>query len=277
MKLARRIVLALAVLLIVGGIVVYLALNGIVRRAIEVQSTQSLGLQTSLDSARLAVFGGELGLRNLRIASPQDFSAPHILTLDQGAIRVRYRDLRSDPIHIAELVLTRPTIVVEQAGGRFNFQVLLDRPSSPQGEPVRLIIDRLTVNDASVVLRPGIPGLPDSMQQITVPIPSMTLEGIGTGAGNQNGAAIRQVAAQTITALVDRGAATADLPAQMRSALEGAVKRVAAQLESEVSGAVKELRKTIKDLMGEDAGGKPGIDRLLPRNDPATPPGGGSR
>ena len=54
------------------------------------------------------------------------------------------------------------------------------QPKQPEGgkEPMRLIINDLQVNNAKVVLRPGIPGLSNEIQ---VPIPSFALKDIGRG------------------------------------------------------------------------------------------------
>src|SRR3954465_3248721 len=114
MRLVRRIILAVVLLIIIAVVVVYFNLNRIVKHQIEVQSTDSLNLQTHLGSARLAIFGGNFSMNDLQISSPAGFSAPRILQLDKGAVEVSYGQLRSDPIHIKSLTLRKPVIAVEQ-------------------------------------------------------------------------------------------------------------------------------------------------------------------
>src|SRR5205823_14962048 len=106
--LLRRIALAVVLLIIIALTIVYFNLNRIVKHEIEVQSTNSLNLQTQLGSARLAIFGGNFSMNDLQIASPSGFTAPRILQLDKGSVEVSYRQLRQDPIHIKSLTLKKP-------------------------------------------------------------------------------------------------------------------------------------------------------------------------
>src|SRR5258705_2168879 len=99
MRLFNRILLAVVLLVIIALAVLYFNLNRIVNRTIEVQATDSLQLQTQLGSARLAIFGGKFSMNDLQIASPSGFSSPRILQLENGAVRVSFGELRSDPIH----------------------------------------------------------------------------------------------------------------------------------------------------------------------------------
>ena len=260
MKRLKWIIIGFVLLLIVAGTIVYLNLNSIVRSAIESQSTESLKLTTTLESARLSLLGGRLNLGNLRIASPKGYVADHMLTLDEGAIAVSYGQLRADPIHISELTLDHPKFVVEQVGGRFNFQAMLDLPPSP--EPVKLIIDKLTVKDATVVLRPGIPGLDASMTEIVIPVPTMTLEKIGTGDGSQNGAAIKQVVAQMLAALVEKSGQAGNISEQLRGALQAGARSVTDRVRTELVGELdKRLKGVGVDGVGKQLGGE--LDKML--------------
>src|SRR5438270_13082711 len=98
MKLFRRLALAVLLLLIVGGVILFMSLNRIVKRTVESQATDSLNLETKLGGARLALFGGTLNLSDLEIASPQGFTAPHMLTLGDAGVGVSMGQLRSDPV-----------------------------------------------------------------------------------------------------------------------------------------------------------------------------------
>ena len=111
MKFAKRIALVAVALLIVLLLVVYFSLNNVVRSAIQSQSSDSLGVKTELDSAKVAVFGGSLGLTNFAIASPSGFGSDYMLTLDGARVQVNLSQLRQEPIHIAEMTLEKPSLV----------------------------------------------------------------------------------------------------------------------------------------------------------------------
>src|SRR5688500_20298617 len=62
--------------LIGGGLFVYFSLDRIVKRTVETQATAQLNLKTELDGAHVSLLGGQVSLDDLRIASPEGFSAP---------------------------------------------------------------------------------------------------------------------------------------------------------------------------------------------------------
>ena len=253
MKTARRVLLVVLVLVLIGALVAYFNLNRVVRRTIEVQATDSLTLQTKLGGARLALFGGELSLDDMTIASPQGYSAPHMLALDSGSVQVSYGELNDDPVRINSLTLNKPRLVIEQSNGKFNFQVLSDTGSQTppdsgapsdgdrqEGEPIRLIIEKLKIENAAVVLRPGLPGLD---QEIVVDVPTLEMTNVGTGDGSQNGAAIKDVVMEVISALAAKSG-NANIPEQLQKQL----KQGAEQLAQRVSG---EARKQVEALTGK--------------------------
>jgi hypothetical protein len=230
MSRLRRTVLILVPLLILAGVVVYLKLDGILKTAVEGQTSTSLNLNASLQSARLSLLGGKVNLHQFRIASPRGFSAPHMLGLGDVDLSVKYGQLRKDPIHVESLTLDRPRLVIEQSNGTMNFKRAMDlvpaHESSSQ-KPVKLVIDELKIQDAQVVIHPGLPGV---AEEITVPVPSISLRNIGSGSGSQNGAAIKDVAMQVITALATSAAASGSLPAELKAMLHVNVADVAGKL-----------------------------------------------
>ncbi len=247
MKPLRRTVVVLVPLLLVAGVIAYLGLDRMLKRTVEKQSTTSLKLSTTLNSARLSLFGGKLNLNRLRIASPQGFSAPHMLELGDVDLAVRYGQLRKDPIHVQSLSLHQPRLVIEQSNGAVNFKKAMDRmPASDSSseKPIKLIIDELKMQDAQVVIHPGLPGL---RQEITVPVPSITLKNVGSGHGSQNGAAIKDVAMVVIAALAGSAAESGALPPELKAILQLNVGQVAGKLGAE---AQKQIAAAIPGELG---------------------------
>lgn len=266
MKLIRRAVLLVVLLVIVVLLVGYFNLNRIVRTTVESQATDQLKLQTTLGSADLALFGGQVKLSDLKIASPQGFSAPQMFTLGGTAVKVNFSQLRQEPIHISSITITKPYLVIEQENGKLNFKVAMDQiPSTPpqpaptsesKSQPLKLIIDELTVESPTVVMRPGdlskIPGaslLGSSLpQEITIPIPTVNLKNIGSGDGNQNGAAIKDVVMQVITAMADSASKSGALPDQLKGLMNVNLADVKKQLG-------EQFQKQLAGLGGKLPGG----------------------
>ena len=260
------IVIVLLVVVVIGG--VWLAIDSIVRRGVETQATSSLNLQTTLAGANVSIFGGSLSLSDLQIASPDGFSAPRMFTLGGAKVGVSLSQIRSDPIGIQQIEIDKPALVIEQAGGKFNFQVLMDKPSqqSPdsgnpgdgkrqEGEPIRVVIHDLAINNPQVVIRPGIPGLKNEIQ---LSLPSFHMQNIGSGEGNQNGVAIKQVVMQVVTALVQKASESDSLPPEVKQLLSlnvGALKaQLATQLNKQITNITNGVGKNLPGDVGKNAG-----------------------
>lgn len=251
-KLVRRIGVGLVVLVIGAGLAGYIGVNHLVKRTIEVQATSSLSLQTTLSGVSLSLLGGNLGLDDLQIASPTGFNAPHMLALEAGAVQVSYGELMKNPVHVSLVTLKGPKVVLEQAGGKFNFQHLMNLP--PTKDPLEVVIDKLVIEDANVVLRAGLPGLEN---ELVVPVARLELEKIGTGEGSQNGVALRQVALEVITALAAK-TGHANLPKQLQEALQKNVQAAAGQLSKQAQQQIEQFAKPLDEVLkgkGIDVGG----------------------
>src|SRR5690606_33886125 len=94
---------------------------------------------------------------------------------------------------------------------------------------IRLIIDRLAVNGATVRLRPG--DLTSRLQQIaeidgleeeyTLTLPPIELKDIGTADEAQNGAAIEEIATLLMNEMFARAAESEQLPREIQMVLKG--------------------------------------------------------
>lgn len=234
MKIVKWIVLITLIVLIVIGVTVYFNLNRIIRSTVETQASASLNVPTTLAGVKLSLLGGKLGLNDLKIGSPQGFSAPQMLSLDDASVQVNYGQLRNDPVRINSINLKGPKLVIEQAGGKFNIQALMQQdskaPPPEEGESLKLIIDQLNVSDAQVVFLPGLPGL---AANVTVPIPDINLKNVGTGDGNQNGAEVKRVVMEVVTAMANSASDSDKLPEELRTLLKLDVNQIAQQIGGE--------------------------------------------
>lgn len=251
MKKLKWIVLGLAVLVVVALLGVWMNLNRIVRSTVQTQSTRSLGVSTTLGGASVSLFGGNVALDDLQIASPEGFQAPRMFTLDGIHVDTSLGQFTKDPVHIQSIHIDKPHLVLEQSGGKLNLQALMDqmpqapdeKPTEPAGEPIKVIINSLKMTGADVTIRPGIPGL---AEQVTVTIPPIELANIGTGEGAQNGVAIKEVVMQLGTAMAAKAAESEQLPPEVRRLLSLNVGQVAPQLTAEFNKQVGQISATVQ-------------------------------
>jgi uncharacterized protein involved in outer membrane biogenesis len=258
MKSLRRVVLVVVSLVIVAGLIGYVAIDGLLKSTVEKQSSSSLKLATTLNRAHLSLFGGKLNLNRLRIGSPPGFSAPQMFEMGDVDVAVRYAELRKDPVRVESLTLKQPRLVIEQHNGALNFKAAMDRlpaHESSSEKPVKLIIDDLKVQDAQVVIHPGLPGV---RQEIKVAVPSLAMKNVGSGRGSQNGAAIKDVAMVVMTALAAKAAESDSLPPALRALLTLNAGQVAGKLGAEaqrqIAAAVPgELGNRLSRVAGDPA------------------------
>lgn len=250
-------VLVVLVLVVAGGLIVYFSLNSIVKSTVEKQATSSLALETKLDSANMSLFGGKLNLDDLTFGSPKGFGAPYMLTLDDADVAVKLGELRKEPVHISSVTLNKPKLVIERANNQFNFKAAMDQMPPSDPNPMKLVIDDLTVKDAVVVIRPGIaiPGI-SLPEEITLTVPTVNLKNIGNGDGSQNGAAMKDVVMQVITVLAADAANSGKLPDQLKALMNvdvnGMVAGLGAEAQKRLAAALPgEAGKVLSGLIAD--------------------------
>ena len=253
-KAIKWIVVSVVLLVVVAVGVVWFYLNSIVRHTVETQATASLNLPTTLGGANVSLLGGKFGLSDLQIASPEGFTADRMFKLGGVNVAVNYSDLKQQPIKVQSIRIEQPQLVIEQRGGKFNFQALVDQqskaPPAEEGEPIKLIVNELMVSGAKIVIYPGIPGLD---KQIEINVQPISLRNIGTGEGNENGAAIKEVVGQVVTALTAEAAKSDLLPPQVRQLLNLNVAQVAQKLQGEFNKQLGAISADVNKAMGDIA------------------------
>jgi uncharacterized protein involved in outer membrane biogenesis len=247
MKKLKWITVGVVLLIIVALGVLLLSLDGIIRHEVETQASSSLNLPTTLGGAHLSLLGGSLGLTDLAVGSPQGFSAPQMFSLGSAQASVSYGELRGNPVRIDSITLDKPKIVLEQAGGKLNLQALMGQSSaqppsdSKGGQTMKLIINKLTVSNADVSIRPGadIPGVP---AEIPITIPTIELQNIGNADGAGNGAAIKDVLTQVLQAIQAKAADSDQLPPAVKSLLSGNLSAITGQVQQQLGKSIGALK-----------------------------------
>ena len=208
-RIVKRSCLGIVAIAIVTIIVLLLLLDGIIRRRVASQSTASLNLPTQLDSARLSLRGGHLSLHGLSIAAPQGFPTAEMFALKDVSVTVSYRQLTHHPIHINQIVVQNPKLVIEHRNGRMNVMAAIQGMPKGESSGFKLIIDAMEIKETTVVFRPGLPML---NPQYTFVLPTIALQDIGNADGAANGAAIKDVVTLILNAIVQKAAESGKLP-----------------------------------------------------------------
>ncbi len=195
----------------------------------------------------------------------------------------------------SSITFDKPLLVIENVGGSLNFKKAFDgmprsssgsapaKPGEPSGasSSMKMVIDELTIKDATVVVRPGLPGVPP---ELTIPIATFTMKNVGTGDDAQNGAALQDVVMQIITAMASHASASGKLPFDLQSLLNGNISDVlkgfGAEAQKRVMAAIPaDVSRQLNGLFNGGAPANPGklLNNVLggvrpPANRPASIP-----
>jgi hypothetical protein len=233
---------------------------------------------TQLQSANVSLLSGAVSLRQFDVGSPEGFKAPAMMSLGGVSVDTSLGELRSDPIRVSSIDIKDPKLVIEMQGMNFNIKKFMDslpagedKPTPEGGKPLKLIINDLKVNGAQVVFRPdaaalsALPGLDKAnlKSEYVLTIPPLELKDIGTGEGNQNGAAVKEIVTLLVTQLATKAAQSDQLPEEIRAMLsmnvdqitELAKAKIGAEVNKQLEKLSGEISKKIPGQAGETLGG----------------------
>jgi hypothetical protein len=258
-KLFIKLVVALIVLLIIGVVVLYLSLDSIVKKTVEVEGTQQLHVTTSLDSVSLGLTKGTVDLKGFALGSPAGFTAPKMMSV--GELNVNsggISNLRSKPVHIISIDIQNPVLVVEQQGEKLNFKAMMDSlPSSPDtnsapaapGDQTKYVIDSLAVNGGDVQMNLN---LPIAKKNFDVKLPAFSMKNLGNEDGKMQGIAIKDIVTAVLTQMVDNATKDAGLPPMASDLMKGNL----AGVQDKLTGAAQQkLSKFIPPQAGNALNG----------------------
>jgi hypothetical protein len=121
-----KITLSLLGLVVAGVVVVFIFLDTIVGKGIEVGCTKALGVETSVGLVRVGLVTGTFSIRGLRIANPPGFETDHFLSLDRLHFEVPPKSLREETIVVQLLELDGVDVSLETVDKKANYDVILD-------------------------------------------------------------------------------------------------------------------------------------------------------
>lgn len=254
-------------LLVLAGLVGLLALDGMLRRAIERRGTTLTGTAVTVEHVEVSLLEGRAAVYGLRIANPPGYRTPHALTLEEATGAVALTSLLSSPIRVHTIELDGARVFFElDAQGTPNLDVIrrhLERKpppgappptrvpgarKPPRGEGRRFVVERLTLHDGQLALDARASG---------GPVRNETLEGFeltNLGADQPGGATPRQLARE-LAAAVTRDVAISLAASQVEKwlgnevggALGDAIKKGGANaIEKGLGGWIEKLMKKEK-------------------------------
>jgi len=291
-KFLVRLVLAVIVIVVVAGVVGYIYLDIIAKKAVETGGTYAMGVDTTVNKVSLRPFAGQLQMQGLKVANPKGFSGVHLMQTGTFELEMVPSSLMDKTILLKKFELDGLDMYIDQQMPQSNISVIMDnlkklgsgekpkeeKPSEGKNIRVDLITIRNVVAHVKVLVG----------QELTIKIPEIQLKNV-TG-DNAVGVALPELMARIVpavlAAVLESGKGV--LPADLMNNLQGSVSALTAQLGGQAQQMVKgvqgEIGKSLKGVLPVDANGIGGtVGKLLgggakdanqDANKPKTPGGG---
>lgn len=241
----KKILVVLLVLaLVVGGGVWYFVsfrLDSMIETRIEQAGSQSFGTRVSVGAVKTSIRDGSLQISEITVANPPGYRNATAFSLNNIEAAVDYgsRDIK-------RLVIDRPEIVVEELGGKTNFEQMLaelesmdSEPSGAAGAEPEIVIRHFRMNESRAAFESA------SLDRYTdIEVDAVELNDI-RGTPTE----VARIIAREVVGEVTSEAATELLKAQARSKLDEVDRKVGEKLQ-EIFGGDDDA----EDESGDDGG-----------------------
>ena len=273
--MGRFIVIFVGVILVVLiGALGYIWVQGesLITQGVSSQGPRITGTPVRLSGVSFQPLGGKAGLKGFVLGTPEGFSADKSISVDEVSIDVAPRSLLSDTVHIRDIAVRAPEIVVEPTKrGMTNLQVIQKNiekftgpsdASASSGSTKNMIVDRLHIAAPKLRFSGGEIGLSDQSLELA----DITLTNIGV---DQNGvppgelvrlvseAIMPQVTkamatdrAQRLFDDLTQGRLNIDLSSNIRKQVEGQARE---KVQQQVESAKEKAEDKVKEAVGEEA------------------------
>jgi len=276
----RKLLIAIALLVVVVAIAAVFFLDAIARVGIEAAGTYALGTRTTVREASIGVVSGKTAIRGLSVDNPAGFSPEKFVALDEIAVDAGLSSFTGDKIVIERVALTGLVIEIEKdASGVLNVQKFADhlkkatgggsdagkggeQKPAPTGESKEAVIRELRLEKMQVNLR-NIAGGKDGF--VEVKLPDLVIRDLSSKGGVDVlaselsgvvvGSAIKGVLAANIKGL------GSDVLGGLQGAVEGIGGAITGSLGDAVDKGVTEAGAALKAVgegitkgLGETAG-----------------------
>ena len=262
-------ILLTIIIVLAGGICgLYLNLESIVKASVAKYGSQLTGTEVALDGFRLSLRKGEAELKGLRIANPEGYQTPQILSLGSVYVRLDMRSLLKPVIVVEEIRIANPEIAYELKNVTHNnvsdLLAAVNKNAADQTDATRagtakpavssggsaksasssggkkVIINALNITGGKVSLGATFGG---KGAAASVPLPAVTLKDIGREKGSQ-GKGIIETASLILKKILDTAYDTA-----VRQGLNS-LKDIADESADTLKGTAENLKNSAKGLLG---------------------------
>jgi uncharacterized protein involved in outer membrane biogenesis len=216
-KTVIRIILALVVLLILVLIGCWIFLGSIVTKGVNTVGPTITKTDVKLGSATVSILSGSATLNNLFVGNPEGYTTPSAIKANKIAVSLQPMSIFGQKIIVKSVNVEAPDITVEGGITKNNLTKILDntqgsadqaeakknepesQKKAPEEKAARKIeVDDFVISNAKVHYNGTLTG----GKTITVPIPDIHLQNLGTGPDGITAAELTKQVMNAVTAQV---------------------------------------------------------------------------
>lgn len=205
-KIFKITLAGIAALIIIGFIVITLSIDSIVKSGIEDVGTEMTGTAVTVENVSISPFSGDGTISGFRVENPEGYSEEYAFQVEEFRIELNIRSLFSDEIVVNEIILTSPSVYLEQKVPDSNLRTILnhiDETAPREASDSGMVIEHFIMTDGRAVLYTEVGG----ERSARVEISTIELNDIGRGGGQQAVERVVQEIAERIIGQVLNAAA----------------------------------------------------------------------
>jgi len=182
-KIVKRVVLAVAIVLVilVGGL--YVFSGYLVKIGVETAATKALGVRVDIADVDISILGGSVEIEGLIVGNPAGYEHKHLLELGRARVAANIGSMLGDTVQIRELKLDGINLVIEQKGLSNNLQEVIgsipaegEQEAEPSGKKLR--IDEFEITNVNVKVE--LPAVSGEADTVTLSLAPIRMRNLGT-------------------------------------------------------------------------------------------------
>jgi len=241
--------IAVAALIIVALVVVFMSLNGLVKKGVETVGPQLTKTEVRLAASKISPLSGRGQLSGLFIGNPEGFKTESAIKLGDMKVDVDMGSLLSDPIVVEEINIQGPEITFEAGLKGSNLNKILEnlqaasgdsKESSKPEEKSAATAKKFRAKEIVITggkIHVSVIGLGDKPS--TVPLQDIRLQNIGS---DGSGVSLAQLTTEILVPLIKASIkASGDVVSNIRKDIS--------EISKDPAGSADKVLKGVQDLL----------------------------
>lgn len=250
MKLIGGLVSVLILLLVAGGIFVYLNFGGLAKGLAERIATDALGVKVNIGSLDISLENKTASVNNLSIANPPGYDGRHAMTAEK--IVIGLNTASKQLIDFDDIDVIGSVVNLEVTPNGTNLTDLKElamqkkQTESVGSEAIRVIVRKMAIGAST--LNPRVTLLP-GQDLGSIKIPAINLSGIGE---KENGVLAKEAIVQVITKYIGVAQREANKAGMMKGLPAEELEKIQGGLVEKAKDDVDQLKNDIKNIFKRD-------------------------